>query len=59
MSKHSHEEHEPLVVPGVTDEDPMTSRRVTRQPKKKNPVTAAVSRLTNAASKKISSRRSG
>ena len=59
MNKHSNEEHEPLVVPAITDEDPMTSRRVTRQPRKKNPVASAVSRLTSAATKKIGGRRSG
>jgi len=35
----------PLVVPAVTDEDPMTSRRVTKQPKKKNPAAVALGRL--------------
>ena len=33
------------VVPAVTDEDPMTSRRITKQPKKKNPAAVALGRL--------------
>lgn len=43
---------EPLVVPGVTDEDPMTSRRVTRQPRKKNPAAAVVEKLGKLGRKK-------
>ena len=39
---------EPLVVPGITDEDPMTSRRITRQPKKPN----ALARIAKAAKKR-------
>src|SRR5687767_13970916 len=35
----------PKVVPSVTDEDPMTSKRVTKQPKKKNPAAVALGRL--------------
>jgi hypothetical protein len=38
MRKTSTETKDKLVVPAVTDEDPMTSRRITKQPKKPNPV---------------------
>ncbi|HVS30807.1 MAG TPA: hypothetical protein VMS98_05070 [Thermoanaerobaculia bacterium] len=43
---------DPKVVPGITDEDPMTSRRITRQPKKKNPAAAALSRLKSRVKRK-------
>jgi hypothetical protein len=38
MRKKSTESKPKLVIPAVTDEDPMTSRRITKQPKKTNPV---------------------
>jgi hypothetical protein len=41
----------PQVVPSVTDEDPMTSRRVTRQPRKQNPAAAALGRLASLKSR--------
>ena len=43
---------DPKVVPAVTDEDPMTSRRIVRQPKKKNPAAALVSKVKRRVKRK-------
>ena len=48
MRKTSTETKEKLVVPAVTDEDPMTSRRITKQPKKPG----AVAKIARAIKKR-------
>jgi hypothetical protein len=48
MKKTSAQQKDKLVVPAVTDEDPMTSRRITKQPKKPN----AMAKLARAVKKR-------
>jgi hypothetical protein len=48
MKKTRPQPKEKLVVPAVTDEDPMTSRRITKQPKKPG----AVAKLARAVKKR-------
>ena len=51
VGKQMKENEERLVVPSVTDEDPMTSKRITRQPKKKT-IESVVERLKKSSRKK-------